>query len=203
MIDTKEKPIVKRNSRTIIEIKKTPKTREAQKIRPTKFKKLFVFLIFALAAIISYLIINEEGTLELPEVRVIKLKKAVKRTEKRKHKKIYCEQYVLRAIKSAWYPLLHWGVAVAKDSIWLNKNEVWKYGITCVGELRRYPGQIYYSDGNKILNRFDLVYVTQFKGTEKECKIEEKRKIYNYPLLLECVARKIKLERPPGCKNDN
>ncbi len=164
---------------------------------------MFVFLIFALAAIISYLIINEEGTLELPEVRVIKLKKAVKRTEKRKHKRKNCEQYVLFAAKSGNFPVLKWGELVAKDSIWLNVGEVWKYGITCVGELVRYPGQIYYNDGKWLLDNTVLRYQAQFKGTEKKCKIEEKRKIYNYPLLPECIARKRKFERPPGHKNDN
>ncbi len=203
MIDTKKKLRLKTKSKTSIELKKTPKIKKIPKIGIAKFRKLFLFLIFVIAAITSYVVIHEDGTLELPEVRVIKYKKAVKRTVKRKHKKVNCEQYVLTALYSGWYPLLRWGEAIAQDSIWLNEGEVWKYGITCVGELRRYTNHIYYNDSKYKLTQKDLFFETQFKGTEKECKIEEKRKIYNYPLLPECMAREKKLARPPGHKNDN
>jgi len=78
------------------------------------------------------------------------------------------------------------------DSIYLFKGEVWKYGKTCMGQDKRY------SD----LDKLRLDYLPQFMGSEQECLIEEKRKIYNYPLLLECLKRKINLLRPPGNKID-
>ncbi len=203
MIDTKEKRRLEISSKTSIEHKTIPEIKEISKIRKTRFRNLFIFLIFAITVITAYLIVYEKGTHELTKERVKKFERAIRRTVKRKHKKIDCEQYVLKAAKSAWYPLLSWGVAVAQDSIWLNKGEVWKYGITCLGELRRYSGQIYYNDGKILLTRNELDYEIQLRGTEKECKIEEKTKIYNYPLLPECMVRKKKLARPPGHKNDN
>jgi cell division protein FtsL len=195
MRDTKKKRNV--NLKTLPDIKEFPK------IPVKKFRKTFIFLIFAIAGILSFLIIHENGTHELTIERTKKFEKAIERVEKRKHEKENCEQYVLRAAYSGWFPLLKWGEAVAQDSIWLNEGDVWKYGFTCVGEFGRYPQRIYYDDGNKKLTWLDLTYSTQVKGTEKECKIEEKRKIYNYPLLHECQVRKIKLIRPPGNKNDN
>ncbi len=203
MIDTKEKCRLKTSSKTSIEHKTIPEIKEISKIRKTRFRNLFIFLIFAITVITAYLIVYEDGTHELTKERVKKFERAIRRTVKRKHKKIDCEQYVLKAAKSAWYPLLQWGKAVAQDSIWLNEGDVWKYGITCVGEMGRYPGQIYYNDGKYLLDRSRLSFFTQLRGTEKECKIEEKRKIYNYPLLPEYIARKRKIIRPPGHKNDN
>jgi len=46
------------------------------------------------------------------------------------------------------------------------------------------------------------VFVPQYEGTEQECLIEEKRKIYDYPNLPECRKRSIVLMRPPGNKID-
>jgi hypothetical protein len=45
-----------------------------------------------------------------------------------------------------------------------------------------------------------LQYVIQFEGTEEECLIREREKIYHYALLPENLARKIPLIRPPGNK---
>ncbi len=103
-----------------------------------------------------------------------------------------CEQYVLVAQEDGWYPCYQ--PQCEKATIWLNAGEVWKYGKTCLGEKKRY------SSG---LPTNNLIYAKQFEGTEQECLIEEKRKIYNYPLLPEAMARNIKLVRPPGNKIDN
>jgi len=101
-----------------------------------------------------------------------------------------CEQYALVARVSGWYPCYNCGT---ETKIFLNKGEVWKYGKTCNGSIKRYPNGL--PDNN-------LEYFIQFRGTEDACLIEEKRKIYNYPNLPECIARKIKLLRPPGNKID-
>jgi len=42
----------------------------------------------------------------------------------------------------------------------------------------------------------------QIQGTEKECLIAEKEKIYNYPNLPECLKRNFVLIRPAGNKID-
>ncbi len=102
----------------------------------------------------------------------------------------YCEQYALIAIKDGWFPCYNCGVA---ESIYLYKGEVWKYGKTCLGESERYKSG---------LPTENLRFVQQFKGSEKECLIMEKEKIYNYPNLPECIKRNIFLHRPPGNKID-
>jgi hypothetical protein len=100
-----------------------------------------------------------------------------------------CEQYALIAETSGWYPCYYPSV----DSIYLFGGEVWKYGKTCLGKEGRY------SAGYPVAN---LQYVRQFMGSEKDCLVQEKLKIYNYPALPECLKRRIKLLRPPGNKID-
>ena len=169
---------------------------------PKRFRKI-IFLIFAVVAIFTYFLVHQSGVHKLTKARTEKRDKSIERTEKRNHEKENCEQYVLKVVRAGYYPVLQWRIKIANDSIYLNVNDVWKYGITCNGELERYPGRIYYVDNKYKLTQKHLLYETQHKGTEKECKIEEKRKIYNYPLLPECVVRERKLIRPPGHKNDN
>lgn len=171
-------------------------------INNPKFVKYII--IFAIVAGLIYLISKlPQKEPELLPARKLKRDRAITRVIKRKHKKENCEQYILNTTHTGWYPLLHRTIVIAIDSIWLKKGEVWKYGITCNSELERYPNSIYYYDGKNKLTNIDLTYIVQFYGTEKECKIEEKIKIYNYPLLPECVQRKRKIIRPPGHKNDN
>ncbi len=101
-----------------------------------------------------------------------------------------CEQYALVALKDGWFPCYNCGT---KDSIYLYEGEVWKYGKTCIGENLRY------SNGLPTAN---LRFVQQFVGTEKDCLIMEKEKIYNYPTLPECQKRNFVLLRPAGNKID-
>ncbi len=164
-----------------------------------------IFIIFAVVVGVAvwYATIAPNKDPQLAPYRQTKRDSAISRVKKRTHKKEQCEQYALIAIYSDYYPVLQRGVKIANDSIWLNTGEVWKYGITCIGETRRYSGQVYYYDGNIILTRKQLEYKVQFIGIEKECKIREKEKIYNYPLLPECINRKRKLIRPAGNKIDN
>ena len=141
-----------------------------------KFVKFII--IFAITLGIIWLISKlPQKEPELLPARKIKRDSAIARVYRRNQKKENCEQYALLAIHSGWYPVLYRGVAIANDSIWLNAGEVWKYGKTCIGELKRYPGQIYYYDGKYLLDREDLRYIKQFIGNEAECLIEEKMKI--------------------------
>jgi hypothetical protein len=102
-----------------------------------------------------------------------------------------CVQYALLARENSWYPCY-----TCPDStmIYLNRGEVWYYGETCNGEKGRY--------GNK-LSELLVRYEPQFVGNKAECIIEQKRKIVNYPLLAENLARVKKLARPPANTVDN
>ncbi len=59
MIDTKEKRRLEISSKTSIEHKTIPEIKEISKIRKTRFRNLFIFLIFAITVITAYLIVSE------------------------------------------------------------------------------------------------------------------------------------------------
>jgi len=122
--------------------------------------------------------------------RAEKKAREIERIESHSFQYHNCEQYALVARKNGWFPCYNCGTS---DSIYLYKDEVWKYGKTCFGEQGRYP------NGLPIEN---LRYEKQLDGTEKECLIAEKEKIYNYPNLPECLRRDIFLIRPAGNKID-
>ena len=98
------------------------------------------------------------------------------------------EQYALVANIPGHYECLH----CPFKRIFLKYNEVWKYGVTNQGEKQRYTTQF--------LEQRGLKYVMQFSGTYSQCLVEEKRKLFEYPLLPENIARpdSIKLVLPPG-----
>ena len=98
------------------------------------------------------------------------------------------EQYALIADVSGYYECLHCPTKL----IFLKSNEVWKYGVTNQGEKQRYTTQF--------LQQRGLSYLVQFRGTYSQCLVEEKRKLFEYPLLPENLARpdSVKLVLPPG-----
>jgi len=149
-----------------------------------KSKKMFIFVptLVLLTMVMAFWLSPQRQSKMDIEIKGIKSK--LRRTDKT------CEQYALVALVSGWYPCYNCGT---ETLIYLNKDEVWKYGKTCNEEKGRYPNGLPI-DG--------LIYIVQFTGTEEECLIEEKRKIYNYPNLPECILRKVKLMRPPGNKID-
>ena len=105
----------------------------------------------------------------------------------------WCVQYALVATIDGYYPCYN-----TSEMIYLKAGEVWKYGKTCNGESGRYPG------GLPVPN---LEFRPQYIGTELECLVIEKIKIYNYFAHPENItrAKKIKtplLLRPPGNRID-
>lgn len=98
------------------------------------------------------------------------------------------EQYALVADVSGYYECLH----CPTKRIYLKSNEVWKYGVTNQGERQRYTTQF--------LEQRGLRYLVQLRGTYSQCLMEEKRKLFQYPLLPENLARpdSLKLALPPG-----
>lgn len=98
------------------------------------------------------------------------------------------EQYALVANDFGWYSCLHSG----RSTFYLKPGEVWKYGVTFKGEKVRYTIQF--------LQANNVSYRIQFKGPISECLKEEQRKLFNYALLPENLARpeQDRLPRPPG-----
>ena len=188
-------------------------------LKRKKLQRFFVWILIILAIAIGFVYAISKLTIldttvilthriaeknpKLEPERVAKRDSAISRVYKRKYRDNYCEQYALIAAYSGYYPVLYRGLRISNDSIYLLQYEVWKYGKTINGEFARYPNGVFYTDGKKILTTENLEYIIQFTGTETECLAEEKRKIYNYPLLLECQKRIRKLIRPPGNKIDN
>jgi len=122
----------------------------------------------------------------LPE-RIAKRDKEIDGIKNKKRKEGPCIQYAIRVKQEGFYPLCKGG------TIFLRKNEIWKYGKTCLAKEERYP------------NFDDMLYdfIIETVGTEEECLIQEKLKIYNYALLPENLQRKVPIIRPPGNCQDN
>jgi hypothetical protein len=146
----------------------------------------FKFVLLILAILTTFAMFFFKLSIE----RAKKKAQEIARIESHSYQYNDCEQYALVAAESGWFPCYNCGT---KDSIYLYKNEVWKYGKTCFGEQGRYP------NGLPVEN---LRYEMQLQGTEKECLIMEKEKIYNYPNLPECKKRNFVLNRPAGNKID-
>lgn len=124
-----------------------------------------------------------DGKPELAPWRKEKLEKELEEFD-------HAEQYVLVAAEPGYYACYS---CLDKKTIFLNVNEVWRYGVTTKTEKGRYP------EG---LPHEGLAYVPQFTGTLYECLREEKKKIYYYAVLPENLKRAIPLIRPPGNKID-
>ena len=130
--------------------------------------------------------IDEQGELQLKEWRTQDLERQLQELEQ-------AEQYVLLARTDGAYICYD----CSSGTCFLKKGMVWKYGVTRKGVSNRYPGEW--------LSDMRLGYIVQVRGTVYECLIEEKQKIFLYPLHLDNQIRKPvdRMARPPGNKNDN
>lgn len=138
--------------------------------------------------------IEEKISEELPAKRLKKLQQELSGLLAGNYSKMGCQQYALIAVSDGLYPCYN-GL---QTTIFLKRGEVWKYGKTCIGEQNRYPGGLPYDN---------LLFVRQFAGSELQCLIVEKIKIYNYLVQPENIARAAKnkiapLFRPPGNRID-
>ncbi len=146
-----------------------------------EFKKsLLAFCIVASATAISVGLTAERTRKKTREIEAINA---------REYRFDACVQYALVVSQNGWYPCYQSAIG----SIYMYVGEVWKYGKTCQTQQGRYPG------GFPANN---LIFQAQFYGTEKECLLAEKEKIYGYAVLPENLKREIKLLRPPGNKID-
>ncbi len=134
----------------------------------------------------SPIVVHPDGSKTLAPHRQAKLDKELEEIDN-------AQQYVLLATTNGIYPC--YTCPDGSGRIYLYKGEVWKYGVTRVGEKRRYPNQNYGAS--------NVAFVIEFQGTYAECLKMEKTKIYSYPLLPEVGKRDFILAIPPGNKNDN
>ena len=133
---------------------------------------------------VGFLDQDEGGDLKLSSSREAQLQERLRRLKR-------CEQYVLRAKFSGFYPCYNCG---ADTLIFLRAGEVWKYGITIRGKKGRYP--------NTWITALGLRYRVQYRGSIQACLRQETLKIYQYALLPENTIRAVPLIRPPGNKAD-
>lgn len=124
------------------------------------------------------------GALILSSEREAQLQQRLRRLQR-------CEQYVLRAKSSGFYPCY---ACVGDTQIFLRAGEVWKYGISIRGQKGRY--------GNNWIAARGLNYRVQYRGSVQACLRQEALKIYHYALLPENIRRAVPLMRPPGNKVD-
>ncbi len=141
----------------------------------------------------KYEITGIELLKSLPVERLKKLKKELSRILEKTHLTRPCIQYALVATQDGYYPSYNAG-----GTVFLKAGEVWKYGKTINGENGRYMGGLPYPN---------LEFRIEFQGTEKQCLIIEKIKIYSYLLHAENIKRAKKtgtlpLFRPPGNRID-
>ena len=190
---------------------------------PRNLLLLFLLLIFAVVVAykffdnngevktfsqkkVDFIEYNEAGKPELSPERIAKRDREIRKIERREYKdwEEPCEQYALKARRAGYFPILGYSDKII-DSVFLNVNNTWKFGKTCITEEVRYYDKVYYSNSKAgiILTDMDLNYVIQKKGTEMEMLIEERLKIYSYAILSENLTREKPLIRPPGNKRDD
>lgn len=170
---------------------KNPVKRSAQKQTEYQypfFRFGFMFFLLLIVGTTIYLslpdfLVDKEGEPELAPWRKEKLLRELDDLDN-------AEQYVLKAGVPGLYPCY---ICKGSKEIFLNLNEIWRYGVTTKGQRGRYP------DG---LPHPGLVYLIQFQGKLQACLAEEKIKIYEYALLPENLKRTDRLIRPPGNKVD-
>lgn len=150
---------------------------------------MFAIIVLFIGAFVLYsssdfIEFDENGVPRLSSKRETKLLKDLDEFEN-------SEQYVLVAIRDGYYDCYNCG---EKNTIFLHKGEIWKYGVTRKGEKARY--------GEWHINR-GLIYVTEFKGPLQKCLRLEKIKIVKYAIHPENLKREKPLIRPPGNKRDS
>jgi hypothetical protein len=81
------------------------------------------------------------------------------------------EQYALRAAEDGFYPVMERGFQQPQGLVWLNKDEIWKFGTTVNPETR-------YTQ--KYLRDLRIYYDPEFTGTLQEALQLENMKILNH-----------------------
>ncbi len=137
-----------------------------------KTLRLRTFFILLIVTIIMF----------ITAVRLNKMILEMERIDIKIEREYNCVQYSLSVNIDGYYSCYKDG------TIYLTKGDIWKYGKTCNENTR-------YLKNYLIKNHFS--FNVEYIGSEKECLIMEKYKIYLYPF-----KRQTKLMRPPGNKID-
>lgn len=161
----------------------------------TLTRKTTILGIFFLTLLSVLVLYKAHSPISLPIARERKMVGEIEGIKTKTYDLKICEQYALLALENGFFPCYN---CEGTAKIYLKIGEVWKYGKTCNGVQGRYPSG---------LPNPNLRYQMQFTGTEEQCLIIEKQKIYSYILLPENVLRAKEtgtqpLMRPPGNKID-
>ncbi|MEM6696816.1 MAG: hypothetical protein AAF599_00370 [Bacteroidota bacterium] len=132
---------------------------------------------------VDFLEQDEDGNIQISKERQEKMERELEEYEN-------AEQYALLAERDDYYPCPS---CKNRGRIFLFKGEVWKYGVTTKKQAGRYPNG---------LPAENLTYLVQLRGNIYQCLAEEKRKIYQYPILPENLKRTVPSLRPPGNQRD-
>jgi hypothetical protein len=173
-----------------------PKIAPKQDLEPQKPDRFRRFLIWVALPVLSTalilfmalkydeIVVEKDGNAVLSEKRLKQLDKQLKQLDE-------AEQYVLLATEAGWYICLN----CASGKIFLHAGEVWKYGVTIKRQGGRYTSEYLYHN--------NLEYLVEFRGTIHACLIQEKVKIFYYPMLPENMNRPTgqRLAHPPGNKS--
>jgi len=158
-------------------------------------RKIEIVVVSFVVLLVGILWYNTYNPISLPIAREGKMTIEIEKIRTRDYTKQLCVQYALVATIDGFYPCYS---SLTSSTIYLKEGEIWKYGKTCNGEEGRYPNGLPFKN---------LQFIVQFFGTEEQCLIVEKQKIYNYFLLPDNIERAKKngtqiLIRPPGNKID-
>jgi len=157
-------------------------------------RKFVSYAIFFTALLSSFVLYKAFTPTSLPLARERKMVGEIERIQTKTFEPKLCVQYALVVLVEGWFVCYNGEI----PTIYLKRGEVWKYGKTCLGQDKRYPNGL--PDDR-------LIFKVEFTGTEEQCLIIEKQKIYNYYLLPENIERAARsgtkpLVRPPGNKID-
>jgi hypothetical protein len=149
----------------------------------------FASLIFAKSAleevIDDELVWQEVKDLPVDAALIAKMIAEIEGIKRKERVGEICIQYVLIARREGFFSSFH------SENVWLNENDIWKIGKTCLRESERYPSGL--PDARLFFNE-------EFRGTETQCLIVEKVKLYAYFFTSENRIRSKKLILPPGNK---
>ncbi len=179
-------------SQNIPNASQAPEKPEGCDDSPGQKRKKFPFYLLITAALLICMALGWDEVVrwvgDAPEISPERLDKRDKEIKQIKR----AEQYALVAEIDGMYECL----TCPSKWIFLHAGEIWKYGVTRIGATNRYGGEY--------LARRKLNYVVQFTGDYAQCLIEEKRKLYDYPILPENRFRpdSLRLVYPPGNMQD-
>lgn len=153
------------------------KTDKGYRMPTPDYNKLFLILIVFFALVMGFRHFRDafskkpDGTWEMRE-------EYKEHVEKKMESFDDCIVYELRVKKSGYYTCEN----CKNKTFYLNKNEIWKIGMTCKDNPRERYRQDFW-------DQMDLTLVPVFEGNSHECQKEEVRRLGNYSSTRENLIR--------------